>query len=205
MRRFLTGFVTGIGITCALLVGIGHLLDMEDPLRPADAIVALSGDTGPRTATAVDLWRRQYAPIIIFAGASEDPTSVASGQLMKREAISLGVPEGAILVEPSSSTTQENAREVANLMQSRGLAAAILVTSPYHQRRAANLFEREFGPAGLTFANYPARDPLWDRRAILTRDQWSVIRKHLLVVARLTCGSAIVKSQRAFRLLTTDD
>ena len=133
MRRFLAGFLTGIGITCALLVALGHLLDVEDPLRPADAIVALSGDTGPRTETAVDLWRHQYAPIIIFAGASQDPTSVASGQLMKREAMSLGVPE-----------------------------AAILVTSPYHQRRAANLFEREFGPADLTFANYPARDPLWD-------------------------------------------
>ena len=153
MRRFLAGFLTGIGITCALLVALGHLLDVEDPLRPADAIVALSGDTGPRTETAVDLWRHQYAPIIIFAGASQDPTSVASGQLMKREAMSLGVPEAAILVEPSSSTTEENAR---------GLTAAILVTSPYHQRRAANLFEREFGPADLTFANYPARDPLWD-------------------------------------------
>ena len=162
MRRFLAGFLTGIGITCALLVALGHLLDVEDPIRPADAIVALSGDTGPRTETAVELWRRQYAPIIIFAGASQDPSSVASGQLMKREAISLGVPEAAILVEPSSSTTEENAREVANLMRSRGLTAAILVTSPYHQRRAANLFEREFGPADPTFANYPARDPLWD-------------------------------------------
>jgi hypothetical protein len=50
---------------------------------PAGVILALSGD-GPRTETAVDLWRRQYAPIIIFAGASEDPTWVASGQLMKR-------------------------------------------------------------------------------------------------------------------------
>jgi len=110
MRRFLAGFLTGIGITCALLVALGHLLDVEDPLRPADAIVALSGDTGPRTETAVDLWRHQYAPIIIFAGASQDPTSVASGQLMKREAMSLGVPEAAILVEPSSSTTEENAR-----------------------------------------------------------------------------------------------
>ena len=162
MRRFVSGFLAGIAATCLFLAGIGHVLDVEDPLRPADAIVALSGDTGARTETAVDLWRRAYAPLIIFAGASEDPNSVASAELMKREAVALGVPETAILVEPSSNTTQQNAHEVANLMKARGLKAAILVTSPYHQRRAANLFGEEFDRAKLTFTNYPARDPQWD-------------------------------------------
>jgi uncharacterized SAM-binding protein YcdF (DUF218 family) len=144
------------------LAVIGHVLDVEDPLKAADVIVALSGDTGARTETAVAIWKRGYAPLIIFAGSSEDPNSVASGELMKRDAIALGVPDKAILVEPSSSTTQENAREVATLMKARGLASAILVTSPYHQRRASNLFGREFAPAGLVFTNYPARDPQWD-------------------------------------------
>ena len=166
MRRlvagFVSGFITGIAVTCAVLVAIGHVLDVEDPLKKADAIVALSGDTGARTATAVDLWKRKYAPIIIFAGASEDPNSVASGELMKREAVAAGVPESAILVEPASNTTQENAREVARLMTARGFMTAILVTSPYHQRRAADLFAREFPPANLSFSNYPARDPEWD-------------------------------------------
>ena len=162
MRRFLSGVLTGIAVTCALLVGIGQVLDVEDPLKPADVIVALSGDTGARTETAVDLWKRQYAPLIIFAGASEDPNSVASGELMKRDAIALGVPDAAILVEPSSSTTEQNAHQVASLMRTRGLATAILVTSPYHQRRASNLFTQEFAPAQLTFTNYPARDPQWD-------------------------------------------
>jgi uncharacterized SAM-binding protein YcdF (DUF218 family) len=141
---------------------VGHVLEVEDPLRHADAIVALSGDTGARTDTAVDLWKRKYAPIIIFAGASEDPNSVASGELMKREAVADGVPQNAIIVEPSSNTTQQNAHEVANLMKARGLSTAILVTSPYHQRRAAYLFAREFPQAQLTFTNYPARDPGWD-------------------------------------------
>ncbi|HEV2250240.1 MAG TPA: YdcF family protein [Candidatus Limnocylindria bacterium] len=162
MRRFLAGFLTGVAVTCASFVGIGHVLDVEDPLAPADAIVALSGDTGARTLTAVDLWRRGYAPTIIFAGASEDPNSVASGELMKREAVAQGVPGSAILVEPSSTTTQENARLVADLMRASGLRSAILVTSPYHQRRAANLFAQEFGAAKLAFTNYPARDPQWD-------------------------------------------
>lgn len=166
MRRllagFLSGLITGTALTCAALVGIGHVLDVEDPLAKADAIVALSGDTGARTLTAVDLWKRKYAPVIIFAGAAEDPNSVASGELMKREAVAGGVPASAILVEPASNTTQENAHEVAKLMKAHGFATAILVTSPYHQRRAANLFGQEFPPADLSFTNYPARDPQWD-------------------------------------------
>jgi uncharacterized SAM-binding protein YcdF (DUF218 family) len=162
MRRFVAGFLSGIAATCLLLVAIGHVLDVEDPLAPADAIVALSGDTGARTATAVALWKQRYAPVIIFAGASVDPNSAPSGELMKREAVAGGVPESAIVVEPSSNTTEENARAVAALMKERGLRSAILVTSPYHQRRAANLFGREFGAAGLRFSNYPARDPDWD-------------------------------------------
>src|SRR5438105_11090121 len=124
MGRFLAGFLAGIAVTCVFLVAIGHLLDIEDPLKPADVIVALSGDTGARTETAVGLWRRGYAPLIIFAGASEDPNSVASAELMKREAMAQGVPESAILVEPSSNTTQENARLVASLMRASGLSAA---------------------------------------------------------------------------------
>jgi uncharacterized SAM-binding protein YcdF (DUF218 family) len=81
---------------------------------------------------------------------------------MKRDAIAKGVPDAAILVEPTSTTTEENARLVASLMKAQGLESAILVTSPYHQRRAANLFAKEFAPANLTFSNYPARDPQWD-------------------------------------------
>lgn len=162
MRRFLAGFLTGIAATCACLALIGHLLDVEDALRPADVIVAVSGDTGARTETAVALWKQGYAPTIMFAGAAVDPDSASSGELMKREAVARGVPAAAIIVEPLSSTTQENARDVADLMKAHGLRAAILVTSPYHQRRAANVFAREFGPVGLRFTNYPARDPQWD-------------------------------------------
>ncbi|MDQ6858848.1 MAG: YdcF family protein [Chloroflexota bacterium] len=191
MRRFLGGFLAGVAVTCAVLVGIGHTLDVEDPLRPADAIVALSGDNGPRTRTAVDLWDRKVAPFIIFAGASEDPNSVASGELMKREAVALGVPEAAILVEPASTTTQENARLVADLMKTRGLTSAILVTSPYHQRRAANLLAAEFAPASLAFTNYPARDPQWDPNTWFLHDPARTLTAVELVKLSVEIASAI--------------
>ncbi len=169
MRRFLAGFVIGVAATLGGLSGLGHLLDVEDPLARADAIVALSGDTGARTATAVQLWRAGYAPVIVFAGGSEEADAVASAEIMRRTAVVAGVPEAATIVEPASATTEENAERVAELMKARGLRSAILVTSPYHQRRASILFARAFEPS-LTFRNYPARDADWDANTWWTRE-----------------------------------
>jgi uncharacterized SAM-binding protein YcdF (DUF218 family) len=166
VRSFFLGLL--VGVLLMLLTGlvslvvIGHALAVDDPLARSDVIVAVSGDTGPRTATAVELWKEGFAPLLLFSGGSSDPDSVSSAELMKREAMKQGVPESAILVEPSAATTEENARRTAELMSGRGLHSAILVTSPYHQRRASVLFSRAFGPAGLTFRNHPADDPEWD-------------------------------------------
>src|SRR5438093_9663741 len=81
---------------------------------------------------------------------------------MKRTAVAAGVPANAVAVEGASATTEENALRVAELMKTRGLVSAILVTSPYHQRRAALLFEREFARTALSLRNHPADDPDWD-------------------------------------------
>ena len=162
MNRFILGFLVGVISILVLLVGVGHWLDVTDPLAKADAIVAISGDTGARADTAITLWKAGWAPLIVFSGAAIDPESVSSAEIMRREALRQGVPESAVLVEGASTTTEENAAEVARLMAARKLRSAILVTSPYHQRRASLLFERAFAPAGLSFLNHPADDPAWD-------------------------------------------
>jgi len=191
VRRFLLGFLVGAISIVAVLVGIGHWLDLTDPLAKADAIVAISGDTGARVESAIALWKEGYAPVLIFSGGSSDPESAASAELMKRTAVAAGVPATAIVVEGSSATTEENAQRVAELMQSRGLRSAILVTSPYHQRRAAMLFEREFGRASLSFRNHPADDPDWDASFWWTREP-----SRSLTLVELAKLGALVAGQR---------
>jgi uncharacterized SAM-binding protein YcdF (DUF218 family) len=166
MRGFIVGLVVGIvlmvGLGVFTLAAVGHGLAVEDPLEKSDVIVAISGDTGARANTAIALWKQGYAPVIVFSGAAVDPDSVSSAEIMRREALRQGVPESATLIEPASATTEENASEVTKLMVQRRMRSAILVTSPYHQRRAALLFTRAFGPAGLVLRNHPARDPEWN-------------------------------------------
>jgi uncharacterized SAM-binding protein YcdF (DUF218 family) len=192
VRRFLLGFLAGAITIFALLVGVGHYLELSDPLAKADAIVAISGDTGARTESAIALWKQGYAPILIFSGASLDPESVASAELMKRTAVAAGVPAGAIVVEGTASSTEENAQRVAEVMASRRMRTAILVTSPYHQRRAAILFDREFGRADLSFRNHPADDPEWDPNVWWLREP-----SRSLTLVELAKLAALVAGQRA--------
>jgi uncharacterized SAM-binding protein YcdF (DUF218 family) len=191
VRRFLLGFLLGALSIVAVLVGVGHWLDLSDPLAHADAIVAISGDTGARAESAIALWKQGYAPVLIFSGGSSDPESVASAELMKRTAVSAGVPASAIIVEGTSATTEENAQRVAELMKAAGLRSAILVTSPYHQRRAAILFEREFDRIGLSFRNHPADDPEWDATL-----WWTSEPSRSLTLIELAKLGALVAGQR---------
>ena len=191
MRRFLLGFLLGAVTIIAVLVGVGHWLDLTDPLVHADAIVAISGDTGARAESAIALWKQGYAPVLIFSGGSSDPESVASAELMKRTAVAAGVPAKAIVVEGASATTEENAQRVAELMKSAGMRSAILVTSPYHQRRAAILFEREFERVSLSFRNHPADDPDWDATLWWTREP-----SRSLTLVELAKLGALVAGQR---------
>lgn len=192
MKRFFLGFLVGAATIVVVLAGVGHFLEVADPLANADAIVAISGDTGARAETAIALWKEGYAPLLIFSGGSLDPESVASAELMKRAAVAAGVPEDAIAVEGASATTEENAGRVAELMKARGLRSAILVTSPYHQRRASLLFEREFDAAGLDFSNHPAADPDWDANLWWTHEPSRT--RTLVELAKL---GALVAAQRA--------
>src|SRR5688572_19451417 len=123
MRGFIVGLLIGVVLMLALgvvgLASIGHALAVEDPLEKADAIVAISGDTGARASTAIALWKQGLAPLIVFSGAAIDPDSVSSAEIMRREALRQGVPETATLIEPASATTEANASEVAKLMVQR--------------------------------------------------------------------------------------
>lgn len=192
MRPFLLGVVVGAAAVLVVLLGVGHWLEVTDPLGKADAIVAISGDSGARVESAIALWKQGYAPVLIFSGGSSDPESVPSAELMKRTAEAAGVPANAIVVEGTSATTEENAQHVADLMRSRGIRSAILVTSPYHQRRAALLFEREFAEAALSFRNHPAEDPNWDASFWWTREPSR--SRTLIELAKL---GALVAGQKA--------
>lgn len=153
------------------VLGVGFYLSPQDELQPADAIVAISGgETDQRTAEAVELFNEKYAPIIIFSGAARDE-GVSNASVMKSIAIKQGVPEEKILVEEKAQDTFDNAKYVQEIVEQYNIRSIILVTSPYHQRRAAATF-REFLGDDVTIINHSSTDSAW-RKNGWWKDNWA--------------------------------
>ncbi|MBI4100910.1 YdcF family protein [Candidatus Microgenomates bacterium] len=147
------------------LIGIGFYISPQDDLKPSDVIVAISGgDTAARAIEAVRLYQEGWAPLLIFAGAAKDPRSPSNASVMGDIAVAQGVPPDVIALDETSTTTRQNAQEVSNIVQAFKQRRIILVTSPYHQRRAAIEFQDRLGE-DIDIINHSAVDQTWSRKA----------------------------------------
>jgi uncharacterized SAM-binding protein YcdF (DUF218 family) len=57
--------------------------------------------------------------------------------------VALGVPADAIVLETQAKSTVQNAQLVAKILGARGSRSLLLVSSPYHMRRASLVFARQ--------------------------------------------------------------
>lgn len=155
-------FISVVAAVLALLVvAITRYLPREDTLKKAEAIVAISGgDTHGRAQHAVDLYKQGYAPKLIFSGAAKDPASASNARVMMAIAVSQGVSTKDISLDETSRDTKENASSSQQL--AKNYDSIILVTSPYHQRRAYKEFRRAYGDQ-VEIINSPAEDKNWPR------------------------------------------
>lgn len=143
--------------------GCGGPEQTNSHCMPADAIVAISGgDTNARVEEAVKLYKAGWAPKIIFSGAAQDKHGTSNAAAMATIAASAGVPGDAILLDEVSENTADNASQVRSIVQSNVFKRIILVTSPYHQRRASIEFNRRMGDIA-TIVNHPtSTDRYWN-------------------------------------------
>ena len=110
-----------------------YLIVKEEPQK-ADVIIVLGGSLD-RVPYAAKLYKLSFAPKVLLSG---------SGRYMMRQALSQGIPESSILLENRSLSTFENAKYSLKIMQDQGYKSAIIVTSPYHTRRASIIFAQFF-------------------------------------------------------------
>jgi len=115
------------------------------------AALAADGRLGPalerRVRAGVEAFRDGRAPWLLMTGALESAA-------MRARAVELGAPPDAILCEPTALTTRENALRCAAILRARGFERALIVTQPYHLRRAVAAFRN----AGVAAEPLPASD-----------------------------------------------
>ncbi len=134
-------------------------LIFEHRLKKADAILVLSGSQAykERTATAARLFSDGVAPVILIsddggrAGWSQaEKTNLPFVELARRELISSGVPQQAIVQLPGQvDSTITEARGFSTAAEESQIRSVLIVTSPYHTRRAYNTFDKVLKGRGI--------------------------------------------------------
>ena len=133
---------------------------LPSDIPSAEAIVVLGGgikpasaprpmvdvsEQGDRVLYAAKLYQDQKAPLIITAGGripwlgSGSPESADMATLLEM----MGVPRQAIIEEPDSLNTHENAVNVKAILEARGIERVLLVTSALHMPRSLLIFKRQ--------------------------------------------------------------
>lgn len=180
----------------------GRYLIVEQPLRPADAIVVLAGAQVERWLEAVDLYKEKVSPQVFLSGGAIEPAVALlrergisyprDAELARNAIIQLGVPAAAVHVIPQAldNTAQEAAvtREIAVAQHWKSV---LIVTSKFHTRRSLFAFERAFKGTGIRIDVRASRyDTLqaegwWKRRP---EARWVLLEWLKLVAYRLGLG-----------------
>jgi uncharacterized SAM-binding protein YcdF (DUF218 family) len=144
------------------LLGPGVLLDTPQPAPPvSDAIVVISGDEQmARFQEGLSLYQRGIGRYLVFSGAAYD-NGTSNADVMRTLAVERGVPERAILEEPLGEDTWGNAIFTRQVLEAHHLTSAILVTSPYHARRAKLTFDAAYRGSGIQLRVHAAPDSEW--------------------------------------------
>ena len=153
MRKLV--MVLKIGLICALAgivcwVGLALAVFIKEEITPepgqADCIIVLGAKVNPQGEPSTSLLRRLekalecyedgLAPVVIVCGAQGRDEPCTEAEAMKKWLVERGVPEGAVIEEDRSTSTEENLANAKAIMEENGFKTCIVTTNAYHLTRA---------------------------------------------------------------------
>ncbi len=170
------------GFRRPILRSVGHALVVDTTPPICDCIAVLAGDTPSRLMEGIELYLRDVGAQMVITQEPEPRvapifrrlgiTLPSDPQFIKNTAVRLGVsPEEIFFIDEPVTSTYQEAEAVKRYMKKNGKKSVVLVTSPYHTRRALYIFRRVLGPEGIDVFVRPTKydgfdpDKWWmDRR-----------------------------------------
>jgi len=110
-------------------------LVVSAPMERADALIVLGGEPQARPTEAARLYRAGVAPKVFVTGIGDSSRN-------RQFLIAEGVPQDSFTVEPKSTTPFANATLLKPLLAGAQVRRALIVTSPFHTRRALGTFRK---------------------------------------------------------------
>ena len=134
------------------------LIVRAEPSR-ADVVVVLSGASvyDERVRHGIALFREGRARTIVLTNdglrgrwSRRRQANLTSTERAKDALLDAGIPaQRLVILNPRVNSTYDEAVTVRDFAEEAGIRSLLVVTSPYHSRRALWLFRRVLGPAGV--------------------------------------------------------
>lgn len=112
-----------------------HWLVVSVPMEKADALIVLGGEPFARPTEAARLYKEGVSKRVFITGIGD---AGRNRQIL----IGAGVPVAKITTESKATTTYENAVLLKPMLEDAKVRTALIVTSPFHTRRALAAFRK---------------------------------------------------------------
>lgn len=137
---------------CAIVLGAAAYFNKPSPVFQA------------RIDHAVKLYREGRVDKIILTGGYGRDAEFAESEVAYAYCQKMGVPEEVLFLEKSSKTTEQNLIQAGMLMEREGLKDALLVSDPWHLKRAAAMAAKHgisSKPSATTTSMYRSAESRW--------------------------------------------
>ena len=124
------------------------LLHVPPSAATAQVAVVLGGDPNGRPFRALEVFKAGRARQILVSGNGDN-------DFIRDRLVLAGVPADAIVQEPRSRNTKENAEFSVDWLRQHSVTSAVVVTSWYHSRRAMACF-RQYAKGDIQLSSEPA-------------------------------------------------
>ncbi len=158
--RITAGLVAAVIAYTILQAWSIHRFGFSDDGRKADCAIVLGAAAWhnkpspvfkERINHAITLYKNERVPHIILTGGFGDGAPFAESEVALKYCLEQGVPASALSIETNSQTTLQNLREAKTLLDAQGRDSALVVSDPWHLKRAVAM-ARKLGidahPAG---------------------------------------------------------
>jgi uncharacterized SAM-binding protein YcdF (DUF218 family) len=107
--------------------------------------------------------------------------SFPEAELMRSVALQQGVPPAAIVLEQRSTDTYQNVQFVGQILRDHGWSSVLLVSSPYHMRRALLVWHK-VAPEVRVIPTPPLKSQFYDHSRGASLEQVRAIAHEYLAL-----------------------
>lgn len=128
-----------------------HRFGFSDDGRSADCAIVLGAAAWhnkpspvfkERLNHAIRLYDEGRVRVLILTGGFGTGAPFAESEVARTYCLDRGIPEEALILETKSRTTAQNLSEAKGLLERNGLGSALIVSDPWHLKRAVAMARR---------------------------------------------------------------